>query len=82
MTIRNPPVLDSLSVNLQVVVVMREKHTAFNLSMCKLNWVKSTEQASFLRGRDIDTPSPETLCNDWVHILVEMKANRPWHPLP
>ena len=75
-----PRMLDSSSVHLQVVVVVREKRTAFRASVCKLNWVENTEEARLLRSGHVDTTSPETLRDHRVHIFVKMKANRPRHP--
>jgi hypothetical protein len=82
MTVGYARVLYPLSVDLKVIVVVSEKHTAFGMSISELNRVESTKETDLLRSRDIDSTSSKTLRNHRVDVLVKMKANRPWHPLP
>src|SRR5262249_13700380 len=54
----------------------------FRAGVAKLNSVDSTEQDGLPRGGGNDTPETEACCDRRVHILVKMKPNRLWHPLP
>ena len=73
---------DPLGVQLEMVVIVGEEHTAFGVGMCELNRVGGTEEPDLLGSRHVDAPATEALGNRRVHVLVKMKANRPRHPLP